>query len=56
MKKYRYSNKIPFWGLALLFFCATGGAIAIGALAFGVSKAAYLVLLFPLLMGLAVAD
>ncbi len=53
MKKYRYSNKIPFWGLALLFLCATGGAITIGALAFGVSKAAYLVLLFPLLMGLA---
>jgi hypothetical protein len=53
MKKYRYSNKIPFLGLVLLFLSATGGAITIGALAFGVSKAAYLVLLFPLLMGLA---
>jgi hypothetical protein len=53
MKKYRYSNKITFLGLALLFLCATIGAISIGALAFGVSKAAYLVLLFPLLMGLA---
>ena len=53
MKKYCYSNKIPFLGLALLFLCATGGAITIGALAFGVSRAAYLILLFPLLMGLA---
>jgi hypothetical protein len=53
MKKYRYSNKIPFLGLLLLFLCATGGAITIGAIAFGVSKTVYLVLLFPLLMGLA---
>jgi hypothetical protein len=53
MKKYRYSNRIPLLGLLLLFLCATVGAIAIGVLAFGVSKAAYLVLIFPLLMGLA---
>lgn len=53
MKKYRYSNKIPFLGLILLFLSATLGAVTIGALAFGVSKAAYLVLLFPVLMGLA---
>ncbi len=53
MKKYCYSNKIPFWGLVLLFLCATIGAIAIGTLAFGVSRTVYLVVLFPLLMGLA---
>jgi hypothetical protein len=53
MKKYRYSNKIPFGGLALLFLSATLGAMTIGAIAFGFSRAAYLVLLFPLLMGLA---
>jgi hypothetical protein len=53
MKKYCYSNKVPFLGLVLLFLCATGGAVVIGTIAFGVSKAAYLVVLFPLLMGLA---
>jgi hypothetical protein len=53
MKKYLYSNKIPFLGVVLLFFCATLGAALIGGVSFGVSRAAYLVLLFPLLMGLA---
>jgi hypothetical protein len=53
MKKYHQSNKISFVGLALLFLAATVGAVAIGAVAFGVSRAVYLVLLFPLLMGLA---
>jgi hypothetical protein len=53
MKKYRHSNKISFVGLALMFFSATVGAVTIGAVAFGVSRAMYLVLLFPLLMGLA---
>jgi hypothetical protein len=53
MKKYCYSNKLSCLGFVLLFLCTTLGAVTIGALAFGVSKAAYLVLLFPLLMGLA---
>lgn len=52
MKKYRVSGRVPFGGLILLILGTIIGSLLVGGLVFAVSHLIYLIVLFPLLMGL----
>lgn len=53
MKPYQPSNKVPAAGFQWLLLSSILGGLAIGGLTFAISQFIYLVLIFPVAMGLA---
>lgn len=53
MREYRPSNRVPPAGLALLITAAIVGGLGLGVITYFVSREIYLVVVFPILLGLA---
>jgi hypothetical protein len=53
MREYRPSNHVPLTGLVLLITAAIVGGLGLGVITYFVSREIYLVVLFPILLGLA---
>jgi hypothetical protein len=51
MKRYRSSGRVPFGGLIALLLVTIIGSLIVGGIVFAVSHLIYLIVLFPLLMG-----
>jgi len=53
MKKYQPSNEAPLNGILLLIAIGTVGGLLLGGIMYAISKLVYLILIFPLLFGIA---
>ncbi len=52
MREYRPSNRVPLVGLLMMITAAVVGGLGAGVITYFVSRELYLILLFPILLGL----